>query len=69
MRQLSLSGTVDAKQRARLAPLEAGVVSELNVEIGDEIQKGQPLLQLDTQLAQLTLDSIKAEKLVAEFGF
>jgi len=57
---LVLTGTVEAKQNAELAPLQSGVVSSLLVEQGDIVEKGQPLMVLDTKLAQLTLAELAA---------
>jgi RND family efflux transporter MFP subunit len=55
-----LTGTVEAKQRAQLAPLEAGRVKQLEVEIGDIVTKGQTLLSLDSKLAELEVLAAKA---------
>ncbi len=59
-RRLSLSGTVEAKQQAQLASLEAGLVKKIHVEIGDLVTSGQPLLELDNRLALLSLSNSKA---------
>ncbi|KZN65039.1 efflux RND transporter periplasmic adaptor subunit [Pseudoalteromonas luteoviolacea] len=58
--KLVLSGTVEAKQNATLASLEAGVVNALLVEVGDAVTKGQALLKLDPTLAQLELEQSQA---------
>ncbi len=63
---LVLSGTVEAKQHASLAPLEAGRVASLNVEIGDTVNAGQLLLSLDNQLAMLEVQGASADVNVAE---
>lgn len=63
---ISLSGTVEAKHHARLAPLEAGRVSVLNVEIGDAVKQGDVLLTLDSKLAVLGLERVKADLNEAE---
>ena len=63
-----LSGTVEAKQNAQLAPLESGRVATLNFEIGDKVNKGQLLLTLDSQLAKLEVMGAKAEVDSAEIN-
>ena len=57
---LILTGTVEAKQHAKLAPLQAGLVSSIAVEAGDLVEKGQQLMQLDAKLATLQLAQAKA---------
>lgn len=63
---LVLTGTVEAKQHAQLAPLEAGRVASLDVEIGDAVSTGQLLLSLDSQLAMLEVQGAAADVNVAE---
>ena len=41
--------TVEAEKESKLALEVAGVVSKVNVDIGDKVHKGQTLLLLDTQ--------------------
>ncbi len=60
VRIIALSGTVEAKQHAQLASLESGLVSQLHVEIGDVVTKGQPLLRLNDSLAKLQVESATA---------
>lgn len=58
---LSLTGTIEAKQNANLAPLQSGVVAKLFVEQGDQVVKGQKLMALDAKLAELSLAQLKAK--------
>lgn len=64
-RIITLSGTIEAKQHAELAALESGLVSQLLVEIGDEVTEGQVLLSLNDRLASLQVDSANASLQVA----
>ncbi len=50
---ITLSGAVSSANDAFLAPLQAGLVDKLFVEVGDHVQQGQPLLTLDSKLAEL----------------
>ncbi len=52
-RLLRLTGTVTAKQRARLSPRVSGLVAEVYVDAGDRVDRGDVLLDLDRALAQL----------------
>ncbi|WP_154222922.1 efflux RND transporter periplasmic adaptor subunit [Marinicella rhabdoformis] len=61
-----LTGTVEAKQNARLAPLESGLVAALNVEVGDNVTQGQVLLSLNSKLMELEVQGALAEVEVAE---
>lgn len=58
--QLRLSGSLTAQQDAGLSSRAAGLVSALLVDAGSTVSKGQPLLQLDTALAQHELAQRKA---------
>lgn len=50
--QLVLSGSLTAQQDASLSSRSAGLVAEVLVDAGSVVTRGQPLLQLDTTLAQ-----------------
>ncbi|PKM17626.1 MAG: efflux RND transporter periplasmic adaptor subunit [Gammaproteobacteria bacterium HGW-Gammaproteobacteria-15] len=50
--QLVLSGSLTARQDASLSSRAAGLVAELLVDAGSTVKKGQPLLKLDTAVAQ-----------------
>jgi RND family efflux transporter MFP subunit len=57
---ITLSGTVEAKQTSELASLEAGVVSEILVDIGESVNKGQTLLRLNDDLGAILVEGAKA---------
>jgi membrane fusion protein (multidrug efflux system) len=50
--QLVLSGSLTAQQDAVLSSRTAGLVANLAVDVGAEVSKGQPLLKLDSTLAE-----------------
>lgn len=50
--ELLLSGSLTARQDANLSARAAGLVATLNVDVGDRVEKGQSLLQLDDALAR-----------------
>ncbi|GAB58906.1 efflux RND transporter periplasmic adaptor subunit [Rheinheimera nanhaiensis] len=50
--QLVLSGSLTAQQDAALSSRTAGLVASLLVDAGAEVRAGQPLLKLDSTLAQ-----------------
>lgn len=51
---LRLVGTVEAIQHAQLTSEQAGRIEAIAVEAGDQVTKGQLLLQLDDSLAKLS---------------
>lgn len=57
---LRLSGTFTARQRAELSPTVAGLIQRLEVDVGDRVDAGTPLLQLDAELAELQLARLQA---------
>lgn len=59
-RTLQLSGSIEARQVAQLAALESGVVASFSVEVGDVVNQGDVLLQLDDTLVQLELAQAEA---------
>lgn len=57
---LALSGTVTARRQAMLSPRMDGLVSELQVDAGDRVEKAAILMRLDTALIERELDLAKA---------
>ena len=60
-RMRRVTGDLRAFQQARLASRQEGLVLELLVRAGDEVQKGQVIAKLDSVLAELTLASSEAD--------
>jgi RND family efflux transporter MFP subunit len=58
-RQVELSGTLAALDQARVSSEVAGVIKDLNMELGQEVTAGQVLIQLDTR--ELELARTRAE--------
>jgi RND family efflux transporter MFP subunit len=61
--------TVEAKQSSKLALEVAGVVSKLNVDIGDKVTKGQTLLALDTQREALDVKLAQNALTLAQLSY
>jgi RND family efflux transporter MFP subunit len=76
--RLELTGTVTAQRRSRLSSRTAGLIETLHVDAGRAVKKGDLLMELDPELARITLEQIgeelgqariefaDAERLVAE---
>lgn len=54
-------GTVQAAQNAKLGFELGGKVDGINVDVGDVVKKGQPLVTLDTQLLDNEARQLKAQ--------
>ncbi|WP_193214587.1 efflux RND transporter periplasmic adaptor subunit [Luteolibacter marinus] len=65
-RQLELTGTVTAHRRASLSSRTGGLIGKIQVDAGSEVTAGQVLMELDTELAGLTLERISIELEQAE---
>ncbi|MCP4408255.1 MAG: efflux RND transporter periplasmic adaptor subunit [Gammaproteobacteria bacterium] len=61
IKQIPLTGTITSAKVARLSAEVNGQVEIVNVEIGDRIDSGDTLLQLDREIEQFTLQSLQAE--------
>lgn len=59
--QVPLTGTITSARVARLSAEVSGQVETVNVEAGDRVEAGGPLLQLDREIEQLILQSLQAE--------
>jgi RND family efflux transporter MFP subunit len=65
-RIVQLTGTVTARHAAPLSVSTSGLVVELAVDAGDQVEQGDVLLQLDPELATHQYDSARAEQTRAE---
>lgn len=61
IKQVPLTGTITSLRVAELSAEVSGQVETVSVEVGDRVEKGQGLLQLDREIAQFTLQSLQAE--------
>lgn len=59
--KIALTGTVTSPRRANLSSRLEGLVTEMKVDAGSVVKKGDTLVQLDTKLADLDLALIEAE--------
>lgn len=64
--QLTLTGTLTARQHARLSARTDGLVSRVLVDAGDNVSAGQVLLELDPALAKQQLQQLQAASLVTQ---
>ncbi len=64
--EILLTGTVSSQRRARLSPRTVGLVESVEVDAGDEVEKGDTLLRMDSRLAEIELDLVRAQIETAE---
>lgn len=60
------TGTLYPRREAQLGPKVTGIISQLSVEEGDRVKKGQLLFRLDAAQASLAIDQAKAALASAE---
>ncbi|MGI9294667.1 MAG: efflux RND transporter periplasmic adaptor subunit [Pseudomonadales bacterium] len=65
--KLPLSGTITSPQFSALATRVDGYVEKLLVDVGDSVQAGDPLLELDAKIARLELLRLAAATEEANF--
>jgi len=63
---LNLSGSLTADKRAMLSPRVDGLVAEVLVDAGSEVNKGEDLLRLDTSISKQQYAQTKAATAEAE---
>lgn len=59
--EVSLSGTLFAEREARLSPRVDGLVLDVAVDAGDEVEAGDVLLRLDPAVGRQALARVQAE--------
>jgi len=59
--EIRLTGTVVSQRHARLSSRTEGLVEEVMVDAGSRVEEGDLLLTLDTRIAEIELDLIRAE--------
>lgn len=64
--QIPLSGTLTADQGAQLSPSVEGLVTRVLVDLGDQVRRGQVLMELDNELATLAVKGAEADIRQAE---
>ena len=60
VRKVPLTGTVTSARVARLSAEVGGQVEAVNVEVGDRVEAGVALIELDREIEQLTLEGLQA---------
>lgn len=58
--EVSLSGTVISPRIAKLSTEVSGIIEAMEVEIGDPVRAGEPILQLNSELDSLSLTAARA---------
>lgn len=59
--EVPLTGTVASIRTARISPKEAGYIESLRVDESDIVRKGDVILELDRQLAELEVARVQAQ--------
>ncbi len=60
IKQVPLTGTVTSARVAQLSSEVSGLVRQVKVEVGDAVETGAALLELDREIEQLTLEALQA---------
>ncbi len=60
VRQVPLTGTITSLRNAKLSAEISGQVQTMNVEVGDRVEAGAALIELDREIEQLTLEALQA---------
>ncbi len=60
IKQVPLTGTITSARVAELSAEVSGQVEAVNVEVGDRVETGAALIELDREIEQLTLEALQA---------
>jgi RND family efflux transporter MFP subunit len=60
IKQVPLTGTVTSARVAQLSTEVSGLVKKVNVEVGDRVETGAALLELDREIEQLIMAALQA---------
>ena len=60
IKQVPLTGTVTSARVAQLSTEVSGLVKKVNVEVGDRVETGAELLELDREIEQLIMAALQA---------
>ena len=60
IKQVPLTGTLTSARVARLSAEVSGLVKAVHVEVGDRVEAGAELIDLDREIEQLTLEALQA---------
>ena len=66
---VNVDGTVDASQDLSLSFQTGGTVSEIDVQAGDTVKKGQVLVKLDTSAASAAVNQAKAALAITQANY
>lgn len=61
-------GTISPQEQVSIIPLVSGEVSSVHFQVGDQVQAGDVLLQIDDEAARLQLESARLTKEGAELS-
>lgn len=64
--KVTLTGTISSQRRARLSARTVGLIEEVAVDAGDQVKEGDTLLRMDSRLAEIELDLVRAQIETAE---
>jgi RND family efflux transporter MFP subunit len=60
IQQVPLTGTITSARVAKVSAETSGQVEAVNVEVGDRVESGTALVELDREIEQLTLEALRA---------